>query len=181
MTLNLSSKLGKLSVVKLVPRFVRIYTLKAVSAARSFVHSPQVRQLRSQTVSLSRIAYHASVQAIGHTRSIAFPLLRSGFNKAKSFRPQKIASLPVIRNIPGYSLRALSFVTPKAKNMTKSFTAIKAPVISRPRTPLKSDLSKFPYDIEKAVDQFASLPMWLTLPLLFASSFAVGIIVSLLI
>lgn len=173
MTLNLSSKLGKLSA--LVPRFLKIYGLKGVSAARFFARSPQVRQLRTQTVSLSRTAYRLSIRTMVRMRSIVIPRAKSAF-KTETFRPLKIATFTLIKvSVPTYSRRALSFVTPKSKNLTRPSAVIKAPW---PGVPLKNDLAKFSNDLENAADQFASLPMWFTLPLLLGSSFAVGIIVS---
>ena len=41
-------------------------------------------------------------------------------------------------------------------------------------------VAKFPYEFDRAMNGFSSLPLWFTLPIIFAASFAVGIVVALL-
>jgi hypothetical protein len=48
------------------------------------------------------------------------------------------------------------------------------------QAPARKGLAKFAFEFDHAIDEFSSLPLWFSLPLILVASFAVGAIVSIL-
>jgi len=296
MTLNLSSKLGKLLVVRAIPRFLWSSTLKIISMGKSVIRSPELQRVKSETVFYSIKASRASARAIKTTAAIASGYGKSGATKIKTrgLEPAgkyltttlpndasrfgaaaksdvtgflKDANLPakserlklagkalpatLAQDFSAVSSKTRNFVLPKAvsarrrlsqiqlpkapkfsaknslpqlsfKSQPKTNSLALAPAEALPLPPVAAQpiplppvqmssvpalavpagtisseaLIKMPMTetqrpinnligvsqtLSKAINDFSELPLWMTMPMLFASSFVLGAIVSFLI
>jgi hypothetical protein len=166
-TSSISSKLRKFSLAKKIPRILKQIVLRISSFIVKALRSREVRQIRSQAISLSISAYFWIGKSLNRAWSIALPLAKTSASKVMSFRPSMI-------RIP--------FLTkPSQTTQLASFPALPGPNATLPVNYPVSGPARFPRELERSLREFSQLPMWFTLPIIFGVSFAIGVVVSILV
>lgn len=166
---SFSSRLQeKLSTLRTVPRYLKRAALRIATFTLRSLRSNEVRQIKLKTISIVRLAYHGIVLGLNRAWNIALPLARSLGRRALAFRRSAIR-IPSLRKIP------------QTKTQLAPFPALPPTNVALPVNYPASGPVKFSAELESALKQFSSLPMWFTLPIIFAASFTIGIIVSILV
>lgn len=175
------------SVLRAVPpaslRVFRRTESIAVSGTRSvakFARSNEVQLVRSKTMSVVHTLPPKSLQILRRTRTVVNSATRSGAKfVVKVVSDIHFASL--LRqsysrlNLFAVKVRSIQRIsTPRLKLPSKSI--VQSP-ISELQHPNKI-LPKISFKFGKALNDFSNLPLWLTLPMLFTSSFVLGGIIS---
>ena len=142
MTVSVSSKLGKLMMIRTIPgkipRILRMAEVKIVSSAKFIINTTRIR-----------------VSEVG--------------------RLSEARAVP--RGTQRFAKRSQVKIFPQSKKSIRSLSKIP---MSELKYPLK-ELYMIPNEVMRVLDEFSYLPMWFTMPIIFASSVALGAVVSLLI
>jgi hypothetical protein len=184
LTLSVSSKLGKLLVLRTIPRKIprvlRTIRIKMISSTKFVVNTIKITSIPSR-LSIPRSISHRLSRILSTAQFKIFPKAKTLISPISKIRVSKLGLPSVARNIPKiipkFSKRSQLANVPQTRISIKPFSKIS---ISELKYPMK-EISNIPNEIVILLDEFSYLPMWFTMPVIFAASFALGAIVSFLI
>jgi len=184
LTLSVSSKLGKLMVLRTIPRKIprvlRSIEVKIVFLAKFLINKIRIPSISGRLTVLRSIP-HKSFWILRTAQVKIIPVTKSLVNPISQIRVSKLRIWSVVRvitpKIPQLSKRSQVRIVSQTKTSIKSLSKIS---FSELNYPVK-EISNIPNEIVILLDEFSYLPMWFTMPIIFAASFALGAIVSLLI
>ena len=184
MTLNVSSKLGKLLVLRTIPgkipQILRKTEVKMATTGRVLLRTARIQYSRFATALVDRRVFPRAFESIRVTTV-------KNFFRAKSFvRPfSKISFAKMIgpktsfirSAIPRFGGRSRAEINSNREISVKSLSRIP---ISELTYPIK-EISNLPNEMVRVLDEFSRLPMWFTMPVIFVASVALGAFVSVLV
>jgi len=151
-----------------------------VSSAKFMLNTIRIPSIPGR-LSILRTISHRSSRILSTVQVKIIPRAKSLISPISKIWVSKLGLLSADRNItkviPKFSKRAQATKVPQTRISIKSFSKIS---ISELKYPVK-EISNIPNEIVIILDEFSYLPMWFTMPIIFAASFALGAIVSFLI
>jgi hypothetical protein len=197
LTTTIYSKLEKNLTTSgiVVPRTAKVAADRAALSYRNFVDSGKTQQLKTRGISIANSALARGSQIFKRVQLSIISSFKYMMPRIIGIKNVKVRELPVVKSIPRLagnpkpimSRSKLSAGTYVGKlfsyrvHLPTRQSAKSAAIIPSPKAELIPPMPGSTNQVVRALDDFSNLPLWLTMPMLFASSFVLGAIVSFLV